>query len=171
MNKGIKKTGTPSWEELKASPGLPDEDRLEKGPVAFIECVQEIPCNPCEEACPFNAIEVGTPITNLPKLNGEKCTGCGLCIAACPGLAIFRVHKNYTDSTSLVEFPFEYYPLPEEGETVNCVNREGKFITKGRVVRVRNPERFDSTPLITVEIPKEFYLEVRSMERKRCKGC
>lgn len=167
MAKGIKKTGIPSWEELKASPGLPDADRLEEGPVAFIECVQEIPCNPCEDVCPFGAIEVGSPITNLPKLYGEKCTGCGLCVAACPGLAIFKVHKNYTNTTSLVEFPFEYHPLPKTGETVRCVNREGEFVVEGKVVKVRNPKQFDATPLITVEVPKKYFLEVRSIERKR----
>lgn len=168
MSKGIKKTGLPSWEELKASPGIPCDKRLEEGPVAFIECVQEIPCNPCEEACPYGAIEVGKPITNLPKLKADKCKGCGICIAACPGLAIFKVHKNYSKTTSLVEFPFEYYPLPEKGEEVRCVNRAGEFITKGKVIKVVNLDKFDSTPLITVEIPKQYCLEVRSIQRKRC---
>lgn len=168
MSTGIKKTGVPSWDELRSSPGIPDQKRLEEGPVAFIECVQEIPCNPCEQACPAGAIIVGRPITNLPRLIGEKCTGCSMCVAACPGLAIFRVHKNYTKITSLVEFPFEYLPLPSEGQTVKCVNRFGDYVVEGKVVLVKQHKRFNSTPLVTVEVPKDYFLEIRSIERKGC---
>ncbi len=100
MSRGIKKTGVPSWDELRATPELPKEKRIEEGSVAFIECVQEIHCNPCEEACSQGAIIIGEPITNLPQLDGEKCTGCSMCVAACPGLAIFKIHKNYTATTS-----------------------------------------------------------------------
>lgn len=163
MNNGVKFTGMPSWEELKSTPGVPGLERLEKGPVAFIECVQNIPCNPCEKACPFGAITVGQPITSLPVLHQEKCTGCGLCIPACPGLAIFRVHLNYTDTTSLVEFPYEYYPLPDEGDTVPCGNRAGQFLSNGRVVKIKNPKANDGTTIISVEVPKEYCLEVRTI--------
>lgn len=166
MKRGVKYSGIPSAEELLASPGRPSEERLEEGPVAFIECVQEIPCNPCEKACPFGAIEIGQPITNLPRLDGKKCTGCGLCISCCPGLAIFKVHKNYTAHTSLVEFPYEYYPLPREGETVPCGDRTGAYLTDGVVLKVKNPRANDSTPVITVEIPRKFCLDVRTICRK-----
>lgn len=166
MKEGVRFTGIPSEEELINSPGVPDRDRLEKGPVAFIECVQEIPCNPCEKACPFGAITVGQPITSLPRLNGEKCTGCGMCLPSCPGLAIFKVHLNYTPTTSLVEFPYEYYPLPEIGEVVPAGGRGGEFLTEGKVVKVRNPKSHDGTPIITLEVPKEYCLEVRTICRK-----
>lgn len=89
MREGIAYTGIPSLEELINSPGFPSEEEMKKRPIAVIECVQGIPCNPCETACPFGAIEVGEPITNLPRLLTDKCQGCGLCIPACPGLAIF----------------------------------------------------------------------------------
>ncbi|MDK2822782.1 MAG: hypothetical protein PWQ67_1042 [Clostridia bacterium] len=166
MKQGIKYTGTPSWEELESAPGRPSQQRLEKGPVAFIECVQEIPCNPCEKACPFQAITVASPITNLPRLNEEKCTGCGICIASCPGLAIFKIDLNYSPTTALVEFPYEYYPLPEEGEVVPCANRWGKFVAQGKVLKIKNPRTYDGTSTIAVEIPKAFYLDVRTICRK-----
>ena len=166
MNQGVNYTGIPSEEELLASPGRPSLERLEQGPVAFIECVQDIPCNPCEEACPFGAIIVGEPITNLPVLYGDKCTGCGACIAKCPGLAIFKVHLHYTANTSLVEFPYEYCPLPGKGEIVPCGDRKGDFVTDGRVVSVKNAKAHDGTAVVGVEVPKACCLEVRTICRK-----
>ena len=65
---GVIYQGFPSEDELSRIPGMPSEERIKKGSVACIECAQEIPCNPCEEACPYGAITVGKPITNLPKL-------------------------------------------------------------------------------------------------------
>lgn len=163
---GVRLTGHPSRAELAASPGMPDAARFEAGPVAVIECVQAIPCNPCEKACPFGAIRVGQPITNLPELDGSRCIGCGACIASCPGLAIFRVHQNYTDTTSLVEFPYEYLPAPRKGQTVPCAGRDGAFLVDGRVMRVSNPARNDGTMTVSVEVPKAYGMQVRSILRK-----
>ncbi len=36
----------------------------------------------CERACPFDAIHIGDK--DLPIVDPDKCTGCGLCVAACP---------------------------------------------------------------------------------------
>ena len=166
MNQGVKYTGIPSEEELLASPGVPSRERLEQGPVAFIECVQDIPCNPCEEACPFGAIAIGEQITNLPVLHGDKCTGCGRCIASCPGLAIFKVHLHYTETTSLVEFPYEYCPLPNKGDSVPCGDRKGDYVTDGRVLSVKKAKADDGTAVIGVEVPKAYGLEVRTICRK-----
>lgn len=166
MNDGVKYTGIPSAEELAQSPGVPKKERLEKGPVAFIECVQHIPCNPCEDACPFGAITVGRPITNLPVIDDEKCTGCGLCIAACPGLAIFRVHKNYSKDTSLVDFPHEYHPLPAEGAVVPVADRTGRRLGEGRVLKVKKTASYNQTAVITVEVPRELCREVRAIYRE-----
>jgi len=166
MKEGVKYTGVPTMEELKATPGLVSEARFESGPVAVIECVQEIPCNPCEKACPFGAIVVGQPITNLPVINEDKCTGCGACVSKCPGLAIFLVHKNYTENTALVEFPYEYFPEPVEGTTVPCGGRDGQYLTDGVVVKARKSKATDGTTLVAVEVPKEFYMSVRTICRK-----
>ena len=167
MKEGVKYTGVPSAEELEQIPGIAGEARFEEGPVAVIECVQEIPCNPCEKACPFGAIAVGQPITNLPVLDEAKCTGCGSCLAKCPGLAIFLVHKNYTEATALVEFPFEYLPLPKAGNTVACGGRDGAYVCDGRVVKVNQNKAFDGTTLVSVEVPKKYYMTVRTICRKK----
>ena len=145
--------GYPSIEEIKEATGWPDEERFAKGPVAIIECVQKIPCNPCEAACPAHAITVGNPITNTPVLDREKCIGCGLCVSACSGLAIFIVDKTYSETLGTVSFPFEYLPLPEKGDEVDALNRAGEFVCRGKVLRVMNPPVNDHTPVVTIAIP------------------
>lgn len=158
-------TGYLEYEELQSLQTIPSEERFKLGPVAITECVQQIPCNPCESACPRKAIKIGTPITNLPTVDTTECTGCGICVSKCPGLAIFVVNKVYSEDTATVAFPYEYFPIPEEGSEVNAVNRKGEVVCKGKVVKVMNPKAFDHTPVVTIEIPKEFVDEVRSMER------
>lgn len=39
---------------------------------------------PCVEACPVKALSI-SPKTSAVLVDEEKCTGCGLCIDACPG--------------------------------------------------------------------------------------
>lgn len=163
--KGVIYDGYPSLEEIRKTNGWPSEERFAKGPVAVVECVQEIPCNPCEGACPFHAIRVGEPITNVPHVQEETCTGCGMCVAACSGLAIVVIDKTYGKTEATISFPFEYVPLPEEGSEVDALNRAGEYVCKGTVVRVMNPERNDHTPVITMAVPKEYIDEVRTMKR------
>ncbi len=159
-------TGYLTYDELNEIQKLPTEDRYAKGPVAVIECVQEIPCNPCEAACAFGAIEIGEPITTLPTLDGEKCTGCGICASKCPGLAIFIVNKVYSETTATVAFPYEYNPTPVVGDEVKGLNRKGEVLCDAKVVKVMNPKSFDHTPVVTIEIPKELADEVRNMKRR-----
>lgn len=167
MNQGVAIIGVPSEQELLNSPGYPALEDFDKGPIGVIECVQEIPCNPCEAACKNGAIIVGDSITNLPRFDASKCTGCGLCIAACPGQAIFMIHLHYSETESLVAFPFEYQPLPAVGDEVNAVNRLGEVVCKAKVVKVLAPRSFDHTPVVTIAIPKAFAHQVRSMQRRR----
>jgi Fe-S-cluster-containing hydrogenase component 2 len=158
-------TGYMDYEELAACQVLPDEVRYRKGPVAVIECIQEIPCNPCEAACQFHAITIGEPITRLPVLQAEKCTGCGVCVSKCPGLAIFVINKAYSKESATVSFPYEYDPIPVQGMEVNAVNRKGEYVCGARVIKVMNPKSFDHTPVVTVEIPKAYADEVRGIKR------
>ena len=162
---GIIYTGVPSAEELAACPGVPSNERMKKGRVAVIECVQEIPCNPCAGACPFGAIHIGEQITNLPCLEEETCTGCGQCIVQCPGLAITVVDKAFGEGEASIDFPFEYLPLPEAGDVVEAVSRGGKPLCQGRILKVLKRPAYAGTTVISMAVPLEYVDEVRSMKR------
>ncbi len=130
-------------------------------PYVAIECPQEIPCNPCETACPAGAIEVGDPIIRIPRFDPDKCTACARCVAACPGLAIFLIDPTFSDDQGAVSIPYEFLPLPTEGQTVRALDRDGQDVGEGRVVRVRNPKAFDATPVVTVAVAKDLLSTVR----------
>lgn len=166
----LKTKGYLTLKELRALPGVPSEERLAKGPVVVIECAEEIPCNPCEGACPAGAIEVGETFTSLPILHEDECDGCGLCIPPCPGLAIFLVDMTFSESEGTVTIPYEFLPLPEKGDEVELLSRSGEVAGRGRVVRVQNPKRFDRTPLVTLAMPRELVTEVRHFRRLREEG-
>lgn len=137
-----------------------------RGMKACIECTQQIPCNPCEKACPRGAIRIGENITNCPVLDEAKCNGCGLCIARCPGQAIFGVDEDFTPDTALVRFPYEFLPMPEKGQRVRCVDRDGHYVTDGIVHQIFAPDGHDHTAVVTVEIPKAYAGAVRFMDRE-----
>lgn len=142
----------------------PEQKNLIKSKLR-IECFECIPCNPCVSACSKNAITIQGDITNIPSLNEELCIGCGKCIAACPGLAIFLVDNDYSETEALIQFPYEYLPLPKAGDIVEGVNRKGESVTKAVVKLVRCPAVNKKTAVISVIVPKQFAEEVRSIRR------
>jgi Fe-S-cluster-containing hydrogenase component 2 len=150
-------TGILSQEDLKNM--LPPEERLKRGTVAIIECVQNIPCNPCVKACKFGAIEKNS-LAETPKLNHEKCVGCGECVAVCPGLAIFLVNMAYSKDEALLTLPYEFLPMPKVGDRVIALDREGNEKDEARVVNVR---KINSTYIISIAIKKELVMEVRNV--------
>lgn len=161
--RAAKLAGSLTESELGRSPGYPPLARLRRGPCAVIECVEEIPCNPCEPACPHGAIKVGEPITNLPALDPELCTGCGLCIAACPGLAIFLIDLSRSDGMAAVSLPYEWLPVPRVGDDVLVLDRDGTPCGSGKVIRAVNPRRNDRTPVVTVTVQPELAGKVRGL--------
>ncbi len=149
---------------MQADGIYPSEERLARGPIAVFECAQKIPCNPCEAACQQGYIEIGEDITRLPVLD-ESCTGCGLCLPACPGLSIFVLDATYSETEAAVTLPYELLPLPVKGERVRALDRRGTEVCAGTVVSVRSGAKDRAFHSVKVAIPKAYLHEVRHLER------
>ncbi|MGI6484800.1 MAG: 4Fe-4S binding protein [Tepidanaerobacteraceae bacterium] len=157
----LKTEGIPSVEDMTKAPGIPSKDRIACGPVAVIECFQEIPCNPCQTCCQRNAIVIHGSINGLPELIEEKCNGCGTCVAHCPGLAIFVIDATFSQDEGLVTLPYEFLPLPKPGHIVEIADREGRIIGEGRTINVIKSEKHDNTAVVKIAVPKNLVMEAR----------
>lgn len=136
----------------------------------FIDCREEIPCNPCTFSCPTGAITIKGALTSRPEYDVEKCVGCANCVSACPGQACFLVDEAYSDTMATIDFPYEYFPLPEAGENVIARNNEGEDICIGQIVCVKQNKRWNRTNIVTMAVPKEYVYRIRGMARKLAAG-
>ena len=151
--------------ESRPGAELPPMDLWEgkKNGLVLIECPQRIPCNPCASSCPTGAIIPFEDINDTPRIDYEKCIGCAKCVAQCPGLACFVVDLTYgEDDQALMKLPFEMLPVPEKGEEVDCLNRVGEAVAKGKVLQVAEPLK-DSTRVVHVVVPRDLVTEIRAV--------
>lgn len=149
-------------EEVDRYPGIPSAEMRTRGLTPVIECTQNIPCDPCRDACSKGCIHVGDRITDLPSLKSDvRCTGCGMCVASCPGQAIFLVDDTYSKEESLIGLPYEFLPLPEPGDQGQVTNRAGTALGTGKVVRVQKAKALDGTAVLWVTVPKELSMKAR----------
>jgi Fe-S-cluster-containing hydrogenase component 2 len=147
------KTGILSLKELQ----LPPQKQLEKG-VAILECVQEIPCDPCVDSCPVHAISMKD--INAPPVNDfQKCIGCTKCVGVCPGLAIFVV--KIKDDKALITLPYEFVPVPKMGDTVKALDRTGAVRSNAVVKKV---VKNGKTMVITIEVDGALAMDVRNIQ-------
>ena len=147
------KTGILSIKDLQ----VPSKKQLEKG-VAILECVQDIPCNPCVESCPVHAISMKD--INAPPVNDfEKCIGCTKCVGICPGLAIFVVKVK--GNKAWVTLPYEFVPAPKVGETVTALDRAG--VNRGKAL-VKKVIKQGKTMVITIEIDSDVAMDIRNIK-------
>lgn len=127
-----------------------------------IECSQNIPCNPCQDACPKKCITIGDKITSLPVVAEDKsCSGCGLCVAACSGQSIFLVNEDDLAGTATVTIPYEFYPLPEKGMKGVALDRSGEEICEAEITDLKSIAAFDHTSLLTMKVPLEMSMKAR----------
>jgi len=124
-----------------------------------IRCSQDIPCNPCVEACPVRNITLENgELTGRAQFSGDMCLGCAQCVLACPGLAITLVDERYDPSgkRALVTMPFEFeQDTVAAGDRVTTVDFEGNDLGTGTVVAFRNADSQNRRLLILVETPFE----------------
>ena len=132
-----------------------------------IECSQNIPCDPCQDACKFGCIRVGDEITRLPCVNEEaKCTGCGLCVASCSGQAIFLVDETYDEGHAAVTLPYEFLPYPQAGDKGVALGRDGREVCEAEVVSLKINKAMDQTALLTMKVPREMAMTARFFKKK-----
>lgn len=135
---------------------LPTRTQLQKG-VAITECVQEIPCNPCVDSCPVHAISM-KDINAPPVVDYDACIACGNCVGVCPGLAIFVV--KIKEEKALISLPYEFLHLPKKGDTVDALDRWGKTVDMGTVIRVVKQGK---TAVVTISVKQELAMDVRNI--------
>ena len=160
----FEKTGVASREMVMTK--FPPIERINQGPVAVVECYQKIPCNPCQTACPFGAIQIGDDINNIPQRDETLCTGCGMCVAKCPGLSIMIVDGSKSADSVEFRIPYEFLPLPEADEKVIGLDRSGQPVCEAKVIKVMNPPTFDRTPVVTLEVDRKYLYDFRNFRRE-----
>ncbi|MBN2604009.1 MAG: 4Fe-4S binding protein [Candidatus Thermoplasmatota archaeon] len=151
--KNYEKTGVLSNNDIT----IPDLQYLKRG-VAIVECIQHIPCNPCVDSCPFNAISM-KDINDLPVVDFERCVGCGKCISVCPGLAIFLV--KIKNKKALISLPYEFNPVPKLGDNIIALDRMG--VNRGSAL-VKRVVKSGKTSVITIEVDDSLAMEIRNIK-------
>lgn len=149
--------------EITRFPGVTKQ----KGIHPVIECTQNIPCNPCQDACKRGCISIGSNITSLPVVDKDHpCIGCGMCVASCSGQAIFLVEEDVEDGYGEVTLPYEFLPLPQVGDEGIAYGRDGKEVCECKVTKVRNSPAFDHTNLLTIRVPNDMLMRARFYRAK-----
>lgn len=158
----FEKTGIPSKDMVRGV--FPRDKKVLFRPKAIIECYHEIPCNPCETSCPFDAITVGKDINQRPQIDFNLCTGCGVCVYSCPGLAIMVAMIK--DGKAYFKVPYELLPLPKLGERWSAVNRKGQVIGQCKIENVsRAREKTNLTSVITVSLEQPYLYDFITIRR------
>jgi len=131
----------------------PENEAAKVFPV--IRCVQEIPCNPCVEACPKGWIRLESEnILSLPHWEKE-CIGCLKCAVVCPGLAITVVDRRFdsTGRTALVWIPWELDKKEVSvGHQILLTGFEGEEVGWGTVRHIRSMPWMDKRKMVQVEV-------------------
>jgi sarcosine oxidase subunit alpha len=153
------------WEILKSKPGATHEASRKlpaSGIFPVVRCIQEIPCDPCVHVCPKGMIAMkGDPVFGIPTIAKDECTGCSLCVAGCPGLAITLVDLRRDGPDGLVTVPLELLEVEAKaGDEVDAVDWDGIFVTRARVEKILTRKAYDRTLLVTLRVPRTLATRV-----------
>jgi thioredoxin reductase/Fe-S-cluster-containing hydrogenase component 2 len=158
VSKSLLRKGYLTDDEVTKYPGV----KSVRGVHPIIECSQNIPCNPCQDACPKGCIKIGSDITALPAFDeSTDCTGCGLCVVSCSGQSIFLIDEDKEEGYTHITMPYEFLPLPEKGDKGKALSRSGEIICDAEVVGVRTSKSFDQTSLLTIKVADEMGMKAR----------
>ncbi len=149
------------FEILKSKPGDVFDERLpdiRKNVYPVFHCLQEIPCDPCSNVCPYNLIKIDEKdIRKRPWIEDiEKCIGCGKCLVNCSGLAISLV--DYRDAENLVKvwLPCEFSKNQIGDKSLVLVdvlgNELGEYIPSNYIESKRN----NHTRILQFNLPNEI---------------
>jgi NADPH-dependent 2,4-dienoyl-CoA reductase/sulfur reductase-like enzyme/Fe-S-cluster-containing hydrogenase component 2 len=146
---------------LKSKPG-PAVNRKqpsrEQGVFPIFHCYQEVPCNPCTSVCPVGAIRTEQDeITGLPYITDlDACTGCGSCVAVCPGLSMILVDYREDPEHPLVTLPYEIWREGvEAGQKVPITDVDGAILGYYPVEKISTRRKYPGTLLIQVKVDKK----------------
>ncbi|MDD3367581.1 MAG: FAD-dependent oxidoreductase [Lachnospiraceae bacterium] len=158
VSQNLLKHGFVADDEIERFPGVTHKAGIH--PV--MECTQNIPCNPCQDACPKHCIKIGEKITSLPAVDeSATCIGCGMCVASCSGQAIFLVDETYEAGFASITLPYEFLPLPVKGTKGKALGRNGAAVCEAEVIDVRTAPAFDKTNLLTIKVPTAYATAAR----------
>lgn len=164
ISQNLLQNGFISEDEINRYPGVKTKI---KGIHPVIECTQNIPCNPCQDACKMHCIKIGEKITSLPEVDENiKCIGCGMCVASCSGQAIFLVNDDYEEGYASVTIPYEFLPIPEKGEKGKALDRSGKAVCEAEIIEVKTAGSFDHTNLLTMKVPVDMSMKARFFKKE-----
>jgi hypothetical protein len=84
-----------------------------------------------------------------------------MCVASCSGQAIFLVDEEVEPGYGEVTLPYEFLPVPKEGDKGIALGRDGKKVCDAVVSRVRSSKAFDCTNLLTIKVPADMVMKAR----------
>jgi sarcosine oxidase subunit alpha len=146
---------------LKSKPGpviARQQPARENGVFPIFHCYQEVPCNPCASVCPVGAIRTeGDKITGLPYMTDlDACTGCGSCVAVCPGLSMILVDYRDDREHPLVTLPYEIWrDRVEVGQKIPVTDVDGAILGYYPVVKVSTRKKYPGTLLVQVKVDRK----------------